>query len=116
MSNKRTIAETIEFVEKSFPSVWTRVDVLIILNEIENMNGISESTINDIAHDIKEEVYSTIEGLDISDSIDKSSAEFELDGNKIELSSVDMDTSHLADEVTNNLKSEIIDIINRYIS
>lgn len=117
MSNKRTIAETIEFVENSFPSIWTREDVLTILKEIEDMNGISEGTIHDIAHDIKEEVYSTIDNLDFSDAVDNKSCSFDIENdNEIVITNLEVDSSSVADEVTNDLNSKIIKIINSYIS
>jgi len=120
MNNKKTISEAIEFVNSSFPSVWTREDVITLLNDItEAPSEMDADLISCIANEIKDGVYTKCEDLknDMSDYIDKDSAEFVIEyNNKLVLDDVDIDGSRLANDICDELEETIVAVINREIN
>ena len=106
------IQQAVASVENAFPSIYTKDDVIKLLNsiEIEAPKGtakIDKQIVKDLSEAIMDELRSNVGNLGCSEVCDLSSAEFELYGNEIQLSSVDIDT----DEITRNVVYGIADVI-----
>lgn len=108
----KSIQEAVASVENAFPSIYTKDDVIKLLNSIELepseqvANGLTNEQIEDLCRRIVDQVKENAENLD-SDIVDKDSAEFELYGNEISVSSVDIDTREIAREVVNGIGDTI---------
>ena len=106
------IQQAVASVENAFPSIYTKDDVIKLLNsiEIEAPSGIAQidkQTVKNLSEAIMDEIRSNVQNLDCNDVCDLGSAEFELYGNEIQLSSVDIDT----EEITRNVMDNITDVI-----
>jgi hypothetical protein len=80
-------SEALELVTDSISSIFTKHDVLELINRID-----AES--NDVSNlsELKEFLADYLSDALGSDSVDLDSAEFELDGNTITLTNVEVDT------------------------
>ena len=96
LASKRTVNQTIELVNNSPASLFSKDDVLNLLTSISNGNG---SITKAMVDDLMEQIESGINNVDSEDVVDKSTAEFSLDGNMIELDSIEVDSSYIVDEV-----------------
>ena len=104
-----TIQETVASVQNAPGSIYTREDVISLLNKIEVTNvgiGLTEEQIHDLVKVVVAKVKDNADELD-SDAIDKSTASFSLNYNEIELDSVDFDTSEIRDKVVEGIGDEI---------
>ena len=96
LASKRTVNETIELVNNSPASLFSKEDVVKLLTSLETAAAPITSEMIDRLMDAVED---NIRNVDPEDLIDKSTAEFSLDGNQIELDGVELDTSYIVDEV-----------------
>ena len=103
------IQQAVASVENAFPSIYTKDDVIKLLNSIEIQapepkSGIlTQTQIEDLCSRIFDQVKENADGLDSSDVVDTDSAEFELYGNEISVTSVDIDTRMIARNVTDGI-------------
>jgi hypothetical protein len=99
------IQQAVASVQNAFPSIYTKDDVVKLLESIEieapksSSVNLSRDQINDLCREIVAQVKENAENLD-SDCIDKDSAEMSMGySNTVELDSVEFDTSVIAREV-----------------
>lgn len=109
------IQQAVASVENAFPSIYTKDDVIKLLNSIEiqapsGIAKIDKQIVKDLTEAIMDEIRDNVENLGCSDVCDLGSAEFELYGNEIQLSSLDIDT----EEITSNVVSGISDVIEEF--
>ena len=96
LASKRTVNETVELVKNSPSSIFTKDDVVNLLAAI----GTESAGLDRAAVDrLLELIEDNLRNVDGEDMVDKSTAEFSLDGNQIELDSVEVDSSYVYDEV-----------------
>lgn len=96
--NTITKAVALEMINSSFPSIWSREDVISLINKIEDK---VESNLSEQLEELKHSIIKKINRIqDDSDFIDYNSAEFELDyQNKITLQNVDFNIDMITDIV-----------------
>ena len=89
------VENTIELVKNSPASLFTKEDVIKLLNDVSDVPASDEDKVtitDEQIEELIEAVRSELSmGLD-NNLIDYDSAQFELNGNKIELTDVDIDT------------------------
>ena len=95
LASTRTVNETVELVKNSPSSIFTKDDVVTLLSAIRSENGLTRDTLDRLLELIED----NLRNVDGEDMVDKSTAEFSLDGNQIELDSVEVDSSYVFDEV-----------------
>ena len=95
LASTRTVNETVELVKNSPSSIFTKDDVVTLLSAIRSENGLTRDTVDRLLELIED----NLRNVDGEDMVDKSTAEFSLDGNQIELDSVEVDSSYVYDEV-----------------
>ena len=95
LASTRTVNETVELVKNSPSSIFTKDDVVNLLSAIRSENGLTRDTVDRLLELIED----NLRNVDTDDMIDKSTAEFSLDGNQLELDSVEVDSSYVFDEV-----------------
>jgi len=98
---KRTKEQAIESVKGSISSIFSKEDVIAIINLIQQENELDKE-------DLIEAILSELTN-GRHDVIDLDSAEFELNGNEISLERVDLDENRLEEAIT----SGVNDYINR---
>ena len=106
----QTIQETVASVQNAPGSIYTREDVISLLNKIEapaSTGKIDQQVVKDLFDAIKEEIKDNARNLDSSDVVDTSTAEFSLNYNEVQLDSVDIDTDNIADAVVRGLYDTI---------
>lgn len=101
LASTRTVSQTIDVVKNSPSSIFTKDDVLNLLNSISTGNS---NLTKDMVDDLMRYISDGIHNVDSEDVVDKSTAEFSLDGNTIELDSIDVDASYIVDEVEHSVK------------
>lgn len=94
------VENTIELVKNSPASLFTKEDVIKLLNDVsdvpagdEDKSTITDEQIEELIDAVRTDLSM---GLD-NNLIDYDSAQFELNGNKIELTDVDIDTDPIED-------------------
>jgi hypothetical protein len=108
----KNLQDTVASVQNAPSSIFTKDDVLNLLNGIElpkeaTINPLTQFQIESLINKVIDTVRDDADNLD-SDCIDRDSAEFSLNYNYcIELDSVEFDTSHIADAVTTNIDDTI---------
>jgi len=104
------IQQAVASVQNAFPSIYTKDDVVKLLESIEidssGKGTFTREQISVLVERLIEEVKSNVSRLD-SDCIDRSSAEFSLNCNEIELDSVDFDTSEVNDNIVYGLEDVV---------
>jgi hypothetical protein len=112
---KMTKEEAINTINTSFPSIWSREDVLQLINRIdvpeqEKLEGFINK--EKMLEKIKDAVENAINGMSNDEIVDISSCEFEIrNGNEIEIDSIGINTSDIVD----NVMSDVTDAVDEYI-
>jgi len=108
----KNLQETVASVQNAPSSIFTKDDVLNLLNGIEFpkeavINPLTQFQIESLTKKIVDAVTSNADDLD-TDCIDTDSAEFSLDYNyRIELDSVGFDGGRVADQVLDGIEDVI---------
>jgi hypothetical protein len=113
----QTIQETVASVQNAPGSMYTREDVISLLNKIsipepseQVANGLTRDQIEELCKRVVAQVKENAENLD-NDIIDRDTAEMSMGySNTVELDSVEFDTSEIAREVVNGIG----DVIEEY--
>jgi len=107
----RTTEEVIYIVNNNYSSVFSKQDVLDLIQSIEvkKENPITKEMLVDF---VTSYVETQVEQLDAGDILDLSSAEFELNGNEISLDGVDVDS----DDLRRNLLGDIDDAVDTFLN
>jgi hypothetical protein len=125
-----TIQDVISQVNQSSGSIFTREDVISILQSIEleeqdalvvpkkgkktkkgkgTVIAITGSQMEELAGEIAEHIGSKIKGIDPESAFDEFTAEFDLNGSEISLVSVDLNTQVIFDETTDGI-TDVIEV------
>lgn len=105
---KVSIAQAVASVQNAPGSMYTREDVISLLNRIEvKGGGPTAEQLEALTEKLIEAVKNDADNLCSDDVLDTYSAEFELNGNEISLSSVDIDTDKIADEVVGSIRETV---------
>jgi RNA binding exosome subunit len=104
-----TKQEAIQTIQTSFPSIWSREDVLQLINKIDEGTGFDTDNLID---KIKDAVENAINGMSNDEIVDTSDCEFEIhNGNEIQVNSVRVNTSDIVD----NIMVDVVRAIEEYI-
>lgn len=105
-----TKKQAIEKVENSFPSIFTREDVITLLNQIDT-NGV-EFDKEGLITKLRDAVDNAVNNLRNDEIVDYSSCDFTIrNGNEIEVESIGINTDTIVDEVMKDIESEIDEYI-----
>ena len=98
----KTVNEVIDIINSSPASMFTKSDVIALVNSIEVNSertiDVTQEAVSELIEHVRHQMYV---GIDESDMYDKESAQFEIeDGNVIVLNDIDIDTDHAIDVAT----------------
>jgi len=108
----KNLQDTVASVQNAPSSIFTKDDVLNLLNRIEipkeaTINPLTQFQIESLINKVIDTVRDSADNMD-NDCIDRDSAEFSLSyNNTIELDSVEFDTSSIGDTVTADIDDAI---------
>lgn len=108
---KMTKEEAINTINTSFPSIWSREDVLKLINiidipEQEKLEGFIDK--EKMLKKIRSAVETAIDRMSNNDIVDISSCEFEIrNGNEIEIESIGINTSDITDNVMADVEEAV---------
>lgn len=103
-----TKQEAINTINASFPSIWSREDVLQLVNKIEGGGFDSDK----LLEKIRESVENAINNMSNDEIVDISSCEFDIrNGNEIQIDSIGINTSDIVDAVMSDVVNAIEDYI-----
>ena len=108
----QTIQDAVASVQNAPGSMYTREDVISLLNRLEVQDApkivpLTDFQIEHLINTVKDAITENAENVS-SDCIDKDSAEFSLNYNNcIELDSVEFDNSNIVDAVTDGIDDVI---------
>jgi hypothetical protein len=103
-----TKQEALNTINASFPSIWSREDVLQLVNKIDGGGFDTEK----LLEKIRKAVENGIDGMSNDDIVDISSCEFDVrNGNEIHIDSVGINTSDIADEVMREVEEAVDEYI-----
>lgn len=106
-----TKQQTIELLQKQMPSFYSLEQVIKIISDIEepSSTGLTPAQIRNLCDQIKSRIEDNLDQIDYSTVIDRGTAEFSLNGNEIELESVEVDSREVASEAVYGIADEIED-------
>jgi hypothetical protein len=105
-----TKQEAINTINASFPSIWSKDDVLQLINKIDEGEGSIDK--DKLLDKIREAVDNAVNGLSNDEIVDISSCEFEIrNGNEIEIDSIGINTNDIIDQVMSDVESAIDDYV-----
>jgi len=108
---KVSIEQAVVKVNECMSSVFTKEDVLNLLQSIE-MKKENLVTKEMLVTFVTDYVETQVEQLDAGDILDLSSAEFDLNGNEITLENVDIDTR----DFTRNILGDIDESVDTFLN
>ena len=104
-----TKQDAINTINASFPSIWSKDDVLQLINKIDEGTGFDKDKLMDKIHDA---IGNAISGMSNDDILDTSDCEFNIrNGNEIEIESISVNTSEIIDEVSKEIAEAIDEFI-----
>lgn len=108
-----TKQQTIELLNQQLPGFYSVEQVIKIINDIETPEvkggSLTQQQVAHLCELICDRIKDNVENLGTEDVCDTSSAEFELYGNEIQLSSVDVDTKRIRDVVVDGIGDVVED-------
>ena len=106
---KLTIEQTVAAVKNAPSSIFTKDDVLNLFTNLEPAKGgrLNQILVDQLIQVVVDQVQSNANNLETDEVCDTDSAEFDLNGNEISLSSVDVNTRGIADAVVEGIGDEI---------
>lgn len=94
---KKSLSEIIKETEGCFPTIFTKEDVLLVLNSIETEVFIPDE---EKIQELKSELLNAIQRMDSDKAIDYDSAEFGIQsGNEIILEDASLDFNNIEDVI-----------------
>lgn len=109
---KKSIADIQSVVSASPSSIFSKDDVLALLASIEVSAGkpeLSEEFKAKICSLVADAIDEAVESFSSEDVVDLESAEFELSGNEISLSSVDLNSYGLSSNIRHDVVGQLND-------
>ena len=111
------IAKVIEIVSAAPSSIFMKQDIINLLTDSvtedptpetdpENMT-FTYTQVQEIMRVLLDQVESAIENIDQSSVVDERSVEFRLEGNCIEIDSLEIDTNQIFEEIKNSIDIDI---------
>lgn len=105
-----TKMQTVELLKKQLPAFYSADQVIKMINDIEDVNqAYDENQIEGLIDKIASKVEKALNNMYIEDFVDTSSAEFSLNGNEIQLDSVDANRDQIAEEVVEAVRNVLLD-------
>jgi len=105
-----TKQEAINTINASFPSIWSKDDVLQLINKIDE--GTADFDKGKLLEKMREVVENAINNLSNDEIVDISSCEFEIrNGNEIEIDSIGINT----DDIVNAVMDNVADAIDEFV-
>lgn len=111
-----SIESAIANVQTAFPSIFTKEDVVSILEglhtkaeeEVVVTTVLNDEQIDELVEHVKEAVSRKLNKMDCSDLVDYSTAEFEINyGNTLELTEVSVNVDSIEEEVHSEIEDKI---------
>ena len=111
-----SIESAIANVQTAFPSIFTKEDVVSILEglhtkaeeEVVVTTVLNDEQIDELVEHVKEAVSRKLNKMDCSDLVDYSTAEFEINyGNTLELTEVSVNVDIIEEEVHSEIEDKI---------
>lgn len=103
-----TKQEALNTINTSFPSIWSREDVLQLVNKIDGGGFDTEK----LLEKIRKAVENGIDGMRNDEIVDISSCEFDIhNGNEIQIDSFGINTSDIVDAVM----TDVVNAVEEYI-
>jgi transcriptional regulator NrdR family protein len=105
-----TKQQAIDTINASFPSIWSKDDVLQLINKIdEGTASFDKDKLMDKIHDA---IENAINGMSNDEILDTSECEFEIrNGNEIEIDSIGINT----DDIVNAVMDNVADAIDEFV-
>jgi len=107
----RTIEQVVELVKGNYSSVFSKEDVLNLIQSIE-VKKENPVTKESLVKFVTEYIETQIDQLNSEDIIDQYSAEFRLDGNEIQLDDINLDK----DQLNRELLGEVDDAVDTFLN
>ena len=106
---KLTIEQTVAAVKNAPSSIFTKDDVLNLFTNLEPAKGgrLEPFLIDQLIEVVVQQVQKNAGNLETDEVCDTDSAEFDLNGDRISLSSIDVNTDGIGDAVVDGVGDEI---------
>lgn len=110
---KQTIEQTVAAVKNAPGSMYTKEDVISLLEKLEAPETeavvLTSQQVSDLCKKIIDQINDNADNLSTEDAVDLHSAEFYLNGNEIELDSISVNTDQIAESVVYGIGDVIVE-------
>ena len=104
-----TKSQTVELLQKQLPGFYSVEQVIEMINKIEDGGSFDADQLEELIDKITDKVETALNRMDSSDFVQLDTAEFELCGNEISVTEIDVDTSNIIDEVSDAVRKAVTD-------
>jgi len=107
-----TKTQTVELLQQQLPGFYSVDQVIKMINDIEDDSqalAYNENEIEGLLERIEDKVERVLGNLYFEDFVDTDSAEFSLNGNEIQLDSVEINKSEIREAVMEKVREAILD-------
>lgn len=107
-----TKSQTVELLEKQLPGFYSVAQVIKLINDIEEdsqAQAYNENQIEALIEKIANKVENKLDRMCSEDFVDFDSAEFELNGNEISVTGIDVNASTITEEINDVISDAIHD-------
>lgn len=104
-----TKSQTVELLKKQLPGFYSVEQVIEMINKIEDGGSIDEEKLQILIDKVTTKVENALNRMCSEDFVDLDSAELELSGNEISVTSIEVNTDTIIDEVSDAVSDALHD-------
>ena len=104
-----TKSQTVELLKKQLPGFYSVEQVIEMINKIEDGGSLDEEKLQILIDKITTKVENSLNRMCSEDFVDLDSAELELNGNEISVTSIEVNTDTIIDEVSDAVRGVLMD-------
>lgn len=99
-----TKSQTVELLKKQLPGFYSVEQVIEMINKIEEGGSFNEDQLEALIDKITVKVENTLNRMCSEDFVQLDTAEFELSGNEISVTDIEVNTDTIIDEVSDTVR------------
>ena len=101
---KMTKQATLELLQKQLPGFYSVTQVIEVINNIEDGGSFDEDQLETLIDKVTQKVENRLNRMGSDDFVQLDTAEFELNGNEISVTDIEVNTDTIIDEVSDAVR------------
>ena len=104
-----TKSQTVELLKKQLPGFYSVEQVIEMINKIEDGGSLDEEKLQILIDKITTKIENRLDRMCSEDFVDLDSAQFDLNGNEISVTEIEVNTDTIIDEVSDAVSDALHD-------